>query len=168
MTGKLLFFFIMFFGLISAFDKVELYSISGLLSDLLELSAQILFGLIIIAVGNFIANIAYRSLKDTADGKTAATIARYTVLGLFVAIALRTMGIANDIVNLAFGLTLGAAAVAFALAFGLGGREAAGKQMEHLLSNFRDEKSSGSSKTLDEGKKSGSRRDDSDRPSPQQ
>ena len=37
------------------------------------------------------------------------------------------MGIADDIVNLAFGLTLGAVAVALALAFGLGGREAAGR-----------------------------------------
>ena len=40
---------------------------------------------------------------------------------------LRAMGIADDIVNLAFGLTLGAVAVAVALAFGLGGREAAGR-----------------------------------------
>ena len=34
-------------------------------------------------------------------------------------------------------LTLGAAAVAFALSFGLGGREAAGKQMDHWLTKFR-------------------------------
>jgi len=50
------------------------------------------------------------------------------------------MGIADDIVNLAFALTLGAVAVALALAFGLGGREAAGKQMEHWLSRFRGER----------------------------
>ena len=43
------------------------------------------------------------------------------------------MGIAENIVNMAFGLTLGAAAVAFALSFGLGGREAAGKQMERFF-----------------------------------
>jgi hypothetical protein len=50
---------------------------------------------------------------------------------------LRAMNIADDIVNLAFGLTLGAVAVAFALSFGLGGREAAGRQMEHWLSRIR-------------------------------
>jgi hypothetical protein len=49
------------------------------------------------------------------------------------------MGIADDIVNLAFGLTLGAVAVAVALSFGLGGREAAGKLMDHWLSKFRRE-----------------------------
>jgi len=42
-------------------------------------------------------------------------------------------------VNLAFGLVLGAVAVAFALSFGLGGREAAGKQMEHWLSGLRND-----------------------------
>jgi hypothetical protein len=47
------------------------------------------------------------------------------------------MGIANDIVNLAFGLTLGAVAIAIALSFGLGGREAAGKQMEYWLAKWR-------------------------------
>ena len=46
---------------------------------------------------------------------------------------LRAMGIADSIVNLAFGLTLGAIAVAFALAFGLGGREAAGRLMSRWL-----------------------------------
>lgn len=44
---------------------------------------------------------------------------------------LRARDIAEDIVNLAFGLTLGAVAIAFALSFGLGGREAVGRQMEH-------------------------------------
>jgi len=47
------------------------------------------------------------------------------------------MGIADSIVNLAFGLTLGAVAVAVALSFGLGGREAAGKLMEHWVSKLR-------------------------------
>ncbi|WP_342348635.1 hypothetical protein [uncultured Nitrospira sp.] len=52
---------------------------------------------------------------------------------------LRAMGLANEIVNLAFGLTLGAIAVAVALSFGLGGREAGGKQMEYWLNQARGE-----------------------------
>jgi len=50
------------------------------------------------------------------------------------------MGIANEIVNLAFGLTLGALAVAFALAFGLGGREAAGKVAEQWRESLQQRK----------------------------
>jgi hypothetical protein len=37
------------------------------------------------------------------------------------------MGFANDIVLLGFGLAMGAAAIAAAVAFGLGGREVAGQ-----------------------------------------
>ena len=51
---------------------------------------------------------------------------------------LRAMGIANEIVHLAFGLTLGSVAVAVALSFGLGGREAAGKLMERWLERWKE------------------------------
>ena len=61
------------------------------------------------------------------------------ILGMVIAMGLRAMGVADDIVHLAFGLTLGAIAVAVALSFGLGGREAAGKQMEHWLGKLRGE-----------------------------
>jgi hypothetical protein len=54
---------------------------------------------------------------------------RYAVIALAVAMGLRFMGLANEIVNLAFGLILGSAAIACALAFGLGGREAASRML---------------------------------------
>jgi hypothetical protein len=66
-----------------------------------------------------------------------AGLARITILGIVFAMGLRAMDLANEIVEAAFYLTLGAVAVAFALSFGLGGREAAGKQMEHWLSKLR-------------------------------
>ena len=46
-------------------------------------------------------------------------------MGLVLAMGLRQMGLADNIVNMAFGFTLGSVAVAVALAFGLGGRDAA-------------------------------------------
>ena len=66
-----------------------------------------------------------------------AAIARFGILGIVIAMGLRAMGVADDIVDLAFGLTLGSVAVAVALSFGLGGREAAGRQMGHWLSSLR-------------------------------
>ena len=54
-------------------------------------------------------------------------------MGLVVAMGLRAMGIADSIVNLAFGLTLGSVAVAFALAFGLGGRQPAERVLTDLI-----------------------------------
>lgn len=139
-VATLVFFFIVFTGLITAVEKLEFVKLSSILRDIFTIVGQITFGLFILAIGNFIATIAYDTLiRSNSDNSFIATLARFAILGLFLAISLRTMGIANDIVNLAFGLTLGSVAVAFALAFGLGGREAAGKQMEYFLSKFRKE-----------------------------
>lgn len=133
------FFFLMFTGIIQAVEMLEFGQLSRILNNLLELTGQICFGLVIMVVGNFISTIVSRMVQD----EFLSSVVRFATLGLFLAIALRTMGIANDIVNLAFGLTLGAVAVAVALAFGLGGREAAGKQMEYILSKFRKEETNG-------------------------
>ena len=54
-------------------------------------------------------------------------IVRYAIIALFTAIGLTFMGLADQIVMMAFGLILGSAAVATALAFGLGGRDAAAR-----------------------------------------
>ena len=55
------------------------------------------------------------------------------ILGVFaVFMALNQLGIATDIVNQAFVLIVGAVAVAFAIAFGLGGRDFASKQLDKL------------------------------------
>jgi hypothetical protein len=61
------------------------------------------------------------------------------------AIALRQMGIADEIVVIAFGLLMGAVAVAAALAFGLGGREIAARELENWLSRLRSNDRSSSS-----------------------
>jgi len=135
LAANIIFAFIMFTGVIAAMEQLEFAQMTVLLNDILEMSGRIFFGLIIMAIGNWISNIASGAVQDNF----LSMVTRMATLGLFLAIALRTMGIANDIVNLAFGLTLGAVAVAVALSFGLGGREAAGRQMEYILKKFRGE-----------------------------
>jgi len=50
-----------------------------------------------------------------------------------------TNQVASEIVNLAFGLLLGALAVAVALAFGLGSRDLAAGQVRELLDSFKQQ-----------------------------
>jgi hypothetical protein len=92
---------------------------------------QILFGVAIIAVGIYLANIAGRFVlgTDMPSKRLVSLVTRAAIVAFAGAMGLSAMGIANDIVVVAFGLTLGALAVAVALAFGLGGREAASKQL---------------------------------------
>lgn len=135
MISQLLYYFIVFFGLITAVEKLEFAQLSGVLNEIMGLSGRILFGMVILLIGNQIARFA-SSYFVKSDSKTLGSIVRFATLGLFLAISLRYMGIADDIVNLAFGLTLGAVAVAFAIAFGLGGREEAGRQMTKFFNKF--------------------------------
>ena len=128
----------MFGGIITAMEKLNFGQLSATLTDLFELSGHIFLGLFILIIGNQISKWVANYI-DNSGSDGLASIVRFATLGLFIAISLRAMGIANDIVNLAFGLTLGAVAVAFALSFGLGGREAAGKQMESFLRRFRND-----------------------------
>ncbi len=139
LVSGVVFFFIVFSGVLTAIDVLEFDKLAVLLDEMFEIAVQIVFGLVILAIGNVIATYAANAISSSQGSSFLASIARFAILGLFIAIALRTMGLADDIVNLAFGLTLGALAVAFALSFGLGGREAAGKQMEAFLSKFRNE-----------------------------
>ena len=136
--GNLAFFFILFTGIIAGVDRLGLGSVSTILNDILGITGRVAFGGAILMAGFWIANLAHDTLAKSDP--SMATIARIAVLAIFLAFGLSTMGIADNIVNLAFGLTLGAAAVAFALAFGLGGREAAGKQMEKFFDNFNNRK----------------------------
>ena len=140
MAGKVLFFFIMFMAVINASEILNMTKVTLVLKDLLELAGKILLGTTILVIGNFFSNLACKILSKGDQTKALASIARYAILALVLAIGLTAMGLADTIVHLAFGLTLGAIAVAFALSFGLGGREAAGKHMEYLLEKFRSEK----------------------------
>ena len=91
---------------------------------------DVLFGGAIIAVGFFIANL----LANMASG-TVSTIVRYATLVLFVAMGVSYMGIADSIIELAFGALVVGGAAAAALAFGLGGREAAARRLERMESS---------------------------------
>jgi len=133
----LLYFFIVFFGILTGVEILELNQLNDILRTILDLTGQILFGLIILIIGNFIATLFYNILSKSENNKFVASIARGAIIALFLAISLRTMGIANSIVELAFGLILGAIAVAIALSYGLGGREAAGIHMKEILNKLK-------------------------------
>jgi len=139
LVGKIVVFFAMVFASVEAANKLGFTQVSDLVATFIEFGGQVLLGAVIIVVGLWIGNLTHTAIRgfSSANAPFLAGLARYAILGLVFAMGLRAMGIADDIVNMAFTLTLGAVAVAAALSFGLGGREAAGKQMEHWLSRLR-------------------------------
>ena len=139
-AGQAAFFFMMLFAAVEAANRLQFAQLSDLIATFIQFGGQVLLGSVIIAVGMWIANLVAIAINKSAGGHTPmADLVRVVILGLVIAMGLRAMGLANDIVNMAFGLTLGAAAIAFALSFGIGGREAAGKQMEYWFAKLRGE-----------------------------
>ena len=106
-------------------------SVAALLFQITELGGKVIFGTVIIVVGLFLARILAALVgSSTGEAGYAQTIVKYAILALFTAIGLTFMGLADQIVMMAFGLILGAAAVATAIAFGLGGRDFAGRMLD--------------------------------------
>ena len=106
-----------------------------LLSQFIEFASQIIFGIIVFAIGLLVASLAARLIL--ASNVTLAglwvMVARIAILFLAGAIALRAMGFANEIIILAFALPLAAISVAIAVAFGVGGREIAAQELDNLI-----------------------------------
>lgn len=136
LVANIVYAFILLFGIMTAIDKLEFTKLSEIMKTIVNLSGNILFGLLILAIGNWIANIASKSFMQSGDNIFVSNIIKIAILAIFLAIGLKRMGIADDIINLAFGITLGAVALTIVLSFGLGGREAAGKQMGKILDKF--------------------------------
>jgi hypothetical protein len=106
-------------------------TIAIFLAQVTELGGKVIFGTLIIVAGIFLARIIANLVgSGTGEGGYAQTLVRYAIIALFTAIGLTFMGLADQIVMMAFGLILGSAAVATALAFGLGGRDAAARILE--------------------------------------
>ena len=103
-------------------------SVAALLFQITELGGKVIFGTVIIVVGLFLARILAGLVgSSTGEAGYAQTIVKYAIVALFTAIGLTFMGLADQIVMMAFGLILGSAAVATAIAFGLGGRDFAAR-----------------------------------------
>ena len=143
LVGYAIVFFAMLFASIAAADLLGFEPISAIIGMFIAFGANIILGAIILFIGFWLANIIAGVVERSEQGSQfLANIVRVLIMGLVLAMGLKAMGIADSIVNLAFGLTLGAVAVAFALSFGLGGQEAAARflrKMQDKMDKERDE-----------------------------
>ncbi|HEY9643566.1 MAG TPA: mechanosensitive ion channel [Coleofasciculaceae cyanobacterium] len=134
---------ILLFGAVAATEVIGLPVLTAIVNGILVVAGRVLVGVVIFGIGLYLANLAFQLI--TASGNSQARIlgqtARIAIVALVTAMALQQMGIASSIVNLAFGLLLGAVAVAIALAFGLGGRDVAGEQVREWLNSFKGDSS---------------------------
>lgn len=130
---------IMLFATLAAVNILDIPALTELVSGIVLVSGQIIAGLIVFAVGLYFANLAFNLILSSGmqQSTTLAQTARIVIIAFSLAMGLQQMGIAPNIVNLAFGLLLGSIAVAIALAFGLGSRDIAAEQVREWINNFK-------------------------------
>ncbi|MDH3591011.1 MAG: mechanosensitive ion channel [Planctomycetota bacterium] len=140
-VGRVATFFLMLFASVEAANRLQFTQFADVVETFIRFGGQVLLGVTIILIGFWISNLAHGAIRRIGGNNAAllANVARFAIVGIVLAMGLNAMEIADQVVNLAFGLTLGAVAVAFALMFGLGGREPAGRQLEHWFRKWRGE-----------------------------
>lgn len=131
---------IILIGTLTAVDILNIPALASVVAVILEIAAQILIGIIVFAIGLYLANLAYNLILSSGatQSKLLAQTARIVTIVFVASIALIEIGLAPNLVNLAFGLLLGSIAVAIALSFGLGGREVAGEQLRDWFNSFKN------------------------------
>ncbi|GGB37412.1 hypothetical protein GCM10011492_30190 [Flexivirga endophytica] len=118
---------IVLFFAVAAANVLHIPQMTEILNTVLNIGGRVLFGAAIIVAGVFVAGL----LAKMVTGRTGEIVKIATIV-LFAAIGLRYMGLANSVINLAFGAVVVGGAAAAALAFGLGGRDAAARQLEKM------------------------------------
>lgn len=138
-VGIIVFLAIMLVAIATATDVLQVNALTSIVFGVLKVSGQVLSGVIIFGIGLYLANLAFNLISSTG-GRQARILghaARISIIALITAMALKQMGIASNIVDLAFGLLTGAIAVAIAVAFGLGGKDIATQQLREWLDSFK-------------------------------
>ncbi len=133
---------ILLFAVVAATDVLRIPALTAIVSGIVLVAGRVLSGLVVFAIGLYLANLAFNLIASsgTRQARLLGQAARIAIIAFVLALALQQMGIGSDIVNLAFGLLLGAIAVGIALAFGLGGREIAADQIREWLASFKQDK----------------------------
>lgn len=132
MAGKATFGVIGLLGAVQAIDILKLDVLSSIVSEIGAFVIPVLIGCVLLGVGLWLANMAKKAILSSgmANSEMMANVAFGAIMVLTSVIALKKMNLAGELVDLGFGLALGGMALALALAFGLGGRDAAAKYLD--------------------------------------
>ncbi len=135
-AGMVAFAAIMIFGIVEGAKLLNFSIVSELLAHVLTVGGQILLGVAIIAIGVVAADFLRTVLAKSKDASPVAELVRIAVIVLAVAMGLRQMGVADEIVHIGFTLMLGALALGAAIAIGWGGKDTAGRLLEKWTKNL--------------------------------
>ena len=100
--------------------------------------AAVLILVVAIALAGFVGTLIERTMGDTPTGKVVRSVAPVLILAIGTFMVLDQLQIAPQIVTITYAALLGGLFLAMALAFGLGGRDAAGRMLSEAYDRERD------------------------------
>lgn len=123
---------IVLFAAVEAANMLGFITMADMLRNVVGGAGNLLLGAVIIALGVVLANIlaAATVRPGKPSSEIISTFVRWGVIALATAMGLIQMNVAPQIILLTFGLVLGSVAVAAAIAFGIGGRDAAKRLLD--------------------------------------
>jgi len=138
-VGYLVLVAIMLFASIEAAGLLGFDVLSDLIAQLTILLGKVVVSVIIFGIGLYLAGLA-REVIEAGGGPQSellAKLARIAILILTGAIALRQLGVADEIIIIAFGVIVGAIALTGVVAFGLGGRDLAARELSEWINSIK-------------------------------
>ncbi len=141
-VGYLILLAIMLFATVSATEMLGSDALTEIMTVFIAFFWKVVLAVVILGIGMYFANLAYRAVLKTGTNNAnfIGRAAQFAIVVFAGAIALREVGVANEIINLAFGITLAAIALAIALSFGLGTQKIAERELDSFLTKMRGPK----------------------------
>jgi hypothetical protein len=127
--------------LVVAFDTLGLPAVSNVLNQLLLWLPNLIVALVVLVIGGLAANALSRLVRGaTAEAgfsnpEMMETVTRVAVWGFAIVVAITQLGIATTLINTILIGLIGGVALAFGLAFGLGGRDRAAQILDTIGRN---------------------------------
>ena len=144
LIARILFWIVWLGFIVSAVDTLQFGPFQGLVQEFFRLVPRFLVALLVLALGFLVGNFLWRAtlLASVNAGlpgaRLLAGVLRVLVIAVGVVMALEQLGMATAVVLTAFAITFGALMLGLAIAFGLGGRDAARLLIEEQLRSKRE------------------------------
>jgi len=133
MLGKVVFWFVFLISFTMFASALGVPEISNFMSDMLGYIPRIFAAIVIVCLAALFANFLAAIIRGATGNETLAKVARYAVLVYAAFAALTQLGVAVQLTGNTLLIVLAGGALALGLAFGLGGREMAGRALGNLF-----------------------------------
>jgi Conserved TM helix len=144
LIGALAFWFIFLGALAIAVSQLGIDALDNFVAAIAAYLPNIVVAVLIFvaagAIAAAIAGLVARTMGDTPTGKVVGAVAPVLVMAIATFMILNQLQIAPEIVTITYAALLGAAALAMALAFGLGGRDVAGRMLEDAYTKGQEQR----------------------------